>query len=67
MLFLTVTLRDHDTDEKNLRSWMYRASAYLRLNDELNYDTSIKFAKKNNSKDIQYIEEFIQKLRSDLF
>lgn len=52
-------------DEKNLRSWLYRAAAYLRLGDEKNYDTSIKFAKKNNTKEISYITAFQEKLRTD--
>ncbi|XP_011176516.1 tetratricopeptide repeat protein 12 [Zeugodacus cucurbitae] len=52
-------------DEKNLRSWLYRAAAYLRLGDEKNYETSIKFAKKNNTKEISYITAFQEKLRTD--
>ncbi|XP_036343563.1 tetratricopeptide repeat protein 12-like [Rhagoletis pomonella] len=52
-------------DEKNLRSWLYRAAAYLRLGDEKNYETSIKFAKKNNSKEIDYIAAFQEKLRTE--
>ncbi|XP_053959720.1 tetratricopeptide repeat protein 12 [Anastrepha obliqua] len=52
-------------DEKNLRAWLYRAAAYLRLGDEKNYETSIKFAKKNNSKEIDYITAFQEKLRID--
>ncbi|XP_067641717.1 tetratricopeptide repeat protein 12 [Eurosta solidaginis] len=52
-------------DEKNLRAWLYRAAAYMRLGDEKNYETSIKFAKKNNSKEIEYITAFQEKLRTD--
>uniref|UniRef100_A0A0K8VEQ5 Tetratricopeptide repeat protein 12 n=1 Tax=Bactrocera latifrons TaxID=174628 RepID=A0A0K8VEQ5_BACLA len=52
-------------DEKNLRSWLYRAAAYLRLGDEKNYENSIKFAKKNNTKEISYITAFQEKLRTD--
>ncbi|XP_055377856.1 tetratricopeptide repeat protein 12-like, partial [Condylostylus longicornis] len=50
-------------DEKNLRSWLYRATAYLNLHDDQNYEMSIKMAKKNNSKEIEYIDDYVQKLK----
>ncbi|XP_065366905.1 sperm-associated antigen 1 [Calliphora vicina] len=48
-------------EEKNLRSWLYRAAAYKRCGDEKNYETSIKLARKNNPKKADYIDDFLEK------
>lgn len=44
-------------DEKNLRSWMYRAQGYYMLGEKRNYEKSIGEAKKNNPKDLKLIED----------
>ncbi|KAM7363575.1 uncharacterized protein ACRADG_000429 isoform 2-T2 [Cochliomyia hominivorax] len=48
-------------EEKNLRSWLYRAAAYKRCGDEKNYETSIKLARKNNPKKTDFIDDFLDK------
>lgn len=54
----------NNLEEKNMRSWLYRATAYYRLNEEKNFETSIKLAKKNNPKDAEYIDTFISKMKT---
>ncbi|XP_037818881.1 tetratricopeptide repeat protein 12 [Lucilia sericata] len=48
-------------EEKNLRSWLYRAAAYKRCGDEKNYETSIKLARKSNPKKTDFIDDFLDK------
>uniref|UniRef100_A0A1I8P954 Uncharacterized protein n=1 Tax=Stomoxys calcitrans TaxID=35570 RepID=A0A1I8P954_STOCA len=50
-------------EEKNIRSWLYRAAAYKRLGDEKNFETSIKLARKNNPKKGDFIDDFLEKLK----
>ncbi|XP_030374296.1 tetratricopeptide repeat protein 12 [Scaptodrosophila lebanonensis] len=53
-------------DEKNLRAWLYRAAAYKSMNDDFNYDNCVKFARKYNSKQMEFIDKFLQKMQTDL-
>ncbi|XP_037923119.1 tetratricopeptide repeat protein 12 isoform X2 [Hermetia illucens] len=50
-------------DEKNLRSWLYRAVAYFNLDDQVNFEKSIKMAKKHNANEIDYIDKFIDRIK----
>ncbi|XP_016953840.1 tetratricopeptide repeat protein 12 [Drosophila biarmipes] len=50
-------------DEKNLRAWMYRAMAYKGLNDEFNFENCVKYARKFNSKQMEFIDDFLEKLK----
>ncbi|XP_043655717.1 tetratricopeptide repeat protein 12 [Drosophila teissieri] len=50
-------------DEKNLRAWMYRAMAYKGLNDESNFENCVKYARKFNSKQMDFIDDFLKKLK----
>jgi len=50
-------------DEKNLRAWMYRAMAYKGLNDESNFENCVKYARKFNSKQMDFIDDFLEKLK----
>ncbi|KAH8243384.1 hypothetical protein KR032_007096 [Drosophila birchii] len=50
-------------DEKNLRAWMYRAMAYKGLNDEPNFENCVKYARKFNSKQMEFIDDFLEKLK----
>ncbi|XP_055856322.1 tetratricopeptide repeat protein 12 [Episyrphus balteatus] len=54
-------------DDKNLRAWLYRAAAYYKLGDEKNFETSIKWAKKNNSKELETIEKFVANVKNEQF
>ncbi|XP_017030693.1 tetratricopeptide repeat protein 12 [Drosophila kikkawai] len=50
-------------DEKNLRAWMYRAMAYKGLNDDSNFENCVKYARKFNSKQMEFIDDFLEKLK----
>ncbi|XP_017139945.1 tetratricopeptide repeat protein 12 [Drosophila miranda] len=50
-------------DEKNLRAWLYRAMAYKGLNDEANFENCVKYARKFNSKQMEFIDGFLEKLK----
>ncbi|XP_061390443.1 tetratricopeptide repeat protein 12 [Musca vetustissima] len=52
-------------EEKNIRSWLYRAAAYKRLGDEKNFETSIKLARKNNPKKGEFIDDFLEKFKME--
>ncbi|XP_075145765.1 tetratricopeptide repeat protein 12 [Haematobia irritans] len=52
-------------EEKNIRSWLYRAAAYKRLGDEKNFETSIKLARKNNPKKGDFIDDFLEKMKAE--
>lgn len=54
-------------DEKNLRAWLYRAMAYKGLNDEANFETCVRYARKFNSKQMEFIDEFLEKLKSEMW
>lgn len=49
-------------DEKNLRAWLYRALAYKNLNDEANYLNCIKYVRKYHSKQLEFIDSFVEKI-----
>ncbi|KAH8381654.1 hypothetical protein KR093_010282 [Drosophila rubida] len=51
-------------DEKNLRAWLYRAMAYKSLNDEPNYENCIKYVRKYHSKQLEFIDAFIEKMKA---
>lgn len=46
-------------DEKNLRSWIYRAQGYYLLGEMRAYEKSISEAKKNNPKELDYIDRIV--------
>uniref|UniRef100_T1GXU0 Uncharacterized protein n=1 Tax=Megaselia scalaris TaxID=36166 RepID=T1GXU0_MEGSC len=54
-------------DEKNLRAWLYRAAAYFKQDDMKNFENCVKLVKKNNPKELEYIEEFVEKIRKEQF
>lgn len=50
-------------DEKNLRSWLYRAKAYYLLDEKRNYEKSIIEARKNNPKELNYIDKIVAEIQ----
>lgn len=46
-------------DEKNLRSWLYRAKSYYLLEEMRDFEKAINEAKKNNPKDLDLIEKTV--------
>lgn len=44
-------------DEKNLRSWLYRAKSYYSLGESRDFEKSVNEAKKNNPKQLELIEK----------
>ncbi|XP_055708360.1 tetratricopeptide repeat protein 12 [Phlebotomus papatasi] len=52
-------------DEKNLRSWLYRAKSYYHLGETRNYEKSISEAKKNNPKDLPFIEDVVKDIEAN--
>ncbi|XP_030565119.1 tetratricopeptide repeat protein 12 [Drosophila novamexicana] len=51
-------------DEKNMRAWLYRAMAYKSLNDEASFENCIKYVRKYHSKQLEFIDAFIEKIKS---
>ncbi|XP_030565790.1 tetratricopeptide repeat protein 12 [Drosophila novamexicana] len=51
-------------DPKYMRAWLYRAAAFKRLNDEKNYEECVYQVKRLNSKEIQFINSFLEKMRT---
>jgi tetratricopeptide repeat protein 12 len=49
-------------DEKNLRSWLYRAKAYYSLGEKRLYEKSIQEAKKHHPKELNYIDKIIAEI-----
>ena len=49
-------------DEKNLRSWLYRAKAFYLLQNQRNYEKCIVEAKKHHPKEIIYINKIISEI-----
>ncbi|XP_058456915.1 tetratricopeptide repeat protein 12-like [Malaya genurostris] len=49
-------------DDKNLRSWINRATGYYLLGETRVYEKSIAEARKNNPKDLDYIDRIVQKI-----
>lgn len=46
-------------DEKNMRSWLYRAKSYFLLGETRDFEKSVNEAKKNNPKDLEFIEKTV--------
>lgn len=46
-------------DEKNVRSWLFRAKSYYLLGETRDFEKSINEAKKNNPKDLELIEKTV--------
>lgn len=46
-------------DEKNVRSWLYRAKSYYLLGETRDFEKSINEAKKNNPKYLDLIEKTV--------
>ncbi|XP_031620138.1 tetratricopeptide repeat protein 12 [Contarinia nasturtii] len=46
-------------DEKNVRSWLYRAKGYYLLGEKRDFEKSVNEAKKNNPKNLEFIEKTI--------
>lgn len=49
-------------DEKNLRSWLYRAKGYYFLDEQRDFEKSISEAKKNNPKELYFIEKVVAEI-----
>jgi tetratricopeptide (TPR) repeat protein len=47
-------------DEKNLRSWLYRAQGYYLLEEQRAYEKSVSEARKNNPKDLEFIDKIVE-------
>lgn len=52
-------------DEKNLRAWLYRALAYMKLEDTANFNASVEMAHKTNSKKKKEIDDFIERIKTE--
>lgn len=46
-------------DEKNVRSWLYRAKSYYLLGETRDFEKSVNEAKKNNPKGLDFIEKTV--------
>ncbi|XP_055324903.1 tetratricopeptide repeat protein 12 isoform X2 [Sitodiplosis mosellana] len=46
-------------DEKNVRSWLYRAKSYYLLGERRDFEKSVNEAKKNNPKGLDFIEKTV--------
>ncbi|KAM8705623.1 hypothetical protein ACLKA7_009999 [Drosophila subpalustris] len=53
----------NNLDEKNLRAWLYRAMAYKSLKDESSFENCIKYVRKYHSKQMEFIDSFIEKIK----
>jgi tetratricopeptide (TPR) repeat protein len=53
-------------DEKNLRSWLYRAKAYYSLGEKRLYEKSIQEAKKHHPKELNYIDKIIAEIEESI-
>lgn len=51
-------------DEKNLRSWLYRANGYYLLGEISDFEKSIIEAKKSNPKELLYIEKAVTAIQA---
>ncbi|KAH8359657.1 hypothetical protein KR093_008198, partial [Drosophila rubida] len=51
-------------DPKYLRAFLYRAFAYKRMGDEKNFEQSIDEAKRVNSRSLNFIETFLERMRT---
>ncbi|XP_022209514.1 stress-induced-phosphoprotein 1 [Drosophila obscura] len=53
-------------DPKYLRAWLYKAAAHKRLNDETHYQLSVYMARRSNHTEDEFIDNFLDKMRSHL-
>ncbi|XP_030374664.1 tetratricopeptide repeat protein 12 [Scaptodrosophila lebanonensis] len=53
-------------DPRCLRAWLYRAGAFKRSGDEKAFEESVYQARKLNSKEKEFIDNFLEKMRTDL-
>lgn len=53
-------------DEKNLRSWLCRANGFYMLGEMRDFEKSVNEAKKNNPKEIEYIEKVVEQIRNEM-
>lgn len=51
-------------DEKNIQSWIYRAKGYYLLDEVRDFEKSINEAKKNNPKQLEFIEKCVRNIQS---
>lgn len=51
-------------DEKNVRSWLNRAKSYYLLDEKRDFEKSINEAKKNNPKQLDFIEKTIEQIQA---
>ncbi|KAH8420872.1 hypothetical protein KR222_007469, partial [Zaprionus bogoriensis] len=54
----------NNLDPKNLRAWLYRGLAYKRYGDETNFNYSLYQAKRLNSGQSEFIENFLERMRT---
>lgn len=52
-------------DEKNVRAWLYRANGFLLLGETRSFEKSVSAAKKNNPKELEFIEKSVAKIVND--
>ncbi|XP_060647663.1 tetratricopeptide repeat protein 12 isoform X1 [Drosophila nasuta] len=51
-------------DPRYLRAFLYRALAYKRMGDEKNFEQSINEAKQVNTRSLEFIDSFLDKMRT---
>ncbi|XP_053666880.1 tetratricopeptide repeat protein 12 [Anopheles marshallii] len=49
-------------DEKNLRSWIFRAQGYYRLGEMKAYEKSVAEARKHNPRELPYIDRIVREI-----
>ncbi|XP_050075230.1 tetratricopeptide repeat protein 12-like [Anopheles maculipalpis] len=49
-------------DEKNLRSWIFRAQGYYRLGELKAYEKSVAEARKHNPRELAYIDRIVREI-----
>lgn len=49
-------------DEKNLRSWIFRAQGYYRLGETKAYEKSVAEARKHNPRELSYIDRIVREI-----
>uniref|UniRef100_A0A182K2D2 TPR_REGION domain-containing protein n=1 Tax=Anopheles christyi TaxID=43041 RepID=A0A182K2D2_9DIPT len=49
-------------DEKNLRSWIFRAQGYYRLGEIKAYEKSVAEARKHNPRELSYIDRIVREI-----
>lgn len=50
-------------EEKNLRSWLYRAKGYFLMGEQRNFEKSIAEARKHNPSDSKYIDKIVAEIK----